>query len=226
MIFSGKIKWYMWAHTFAVAASTQTLVDALKRNINIHTLRVDPQFSSQLQRARKLEEASTALSNNDPSLTSLQLDGCLETESQSMEIACALAYNNSLRSLSLAGARLGTPAVKRLLSIVSNNTVMTALNLRSCLHSDEEAVMLADCLKTNRSITDLNLRGCTFGDVGVTSLRSGLRVNNVVTKLRCDGSLRELLPLVHLNEAMSCRGTTTAEEDCATALFESITHLK
>eukprot|EP00037_Helgoeca_nana_P037250 m.15216 g.15216 ORF g.15216 m.15216 type:complete len:1248 (-) comp8608_c0_seq1:338-4081(-) len=207
-------------------SSTQTLVTALKRNINISHLRVDAKFSARLQKARKLDEASTALSGNDPSLTSLQLDGCIESESQAMEIACAIAYNNSLRSLSLAGARLGAPASRRLLAVLSENIVMTALNLTECLHSDEEAMMLSDCLKTNRSIAALNLRGCTFGEAGIAAIVSGLRVNNIVTQLRCDPPLRALLPLVHINERMSIRGAQKTEADCADLLFQSIANLK
>ena len=63
-------------------SSMRVLIDALKRNINIRTLRVDPQFLMRLQRARKMQEATTRLAKGDSMLTSLNLDGCIESEAQ------------------------------------------------------------------------------------------------------------------------------------------------
>jgi len=136
------------------------LVDALKSNINIRTLRVDKVLSNRLQKARKLHDAVSTLRRNDPTLVDVNLEACIDTEEQAADIVTALSENTIVKSLGLQKNRLGTTTLRRLFGWIATSQTLTSLNVEGCIATDDEFRMMVRQLRHHYDLSLWQLRRC------------------------------------------------------------------
>ncbi len=130
------------------------------------------------------------IADNDPTLTSLDLEFNPIGDEEVKSLACALSTNTTLTSLKLIRSRqIGDEGVKSLANALKNNETLKEIDLCDNEIGDEGFKSLANALKNNETLREVNLDYNRIGYEGAKSLASALSTN---TNLRLNLSYNQI----------------------------------
>ena len=141
-----------------------------------------------------LPETLYKIINNDPELTSLNLDNSsldfskrlVLTDIDIKNLAEALANNTHLKSLSLRNINISTVGLSYLCTALKSNKTLQVLNLSYNPIKKEGLVSLFEALKENQSLQKLSLRGVSIFPAELASLETFLIDNFSIRELEVD----------------------------------------
>jgi len=178
--------------------ATTCIVNVLKKNTTLRSLNLKDTSIT----APGAESIALALSSNSTGISSLkELDlSCNRSmgEDGIEAIAKSLSKkdnknndydddvdgNTTLQILKLDGNRIRLQAAQSLHTMITSNSTLVQLNLRSCFIYDEAAELISDSLASSScSLQSLNLQGNRIGVVGAGHLGRALTKNRSLTML-------------------------------------------
>ena len=113
--------------------------------------------------------------NNDPSLTTLDLNDNEIGDDGAQALAIALENNTSITEFNLEYNQIGDEGAQALATALQKNNSLTVLNLGYNEIVDEGAQALATVLRNNISIMELNLGSNEIGDASAQALAIALQ---------------------------------------------------
>ena len=136
------------------------------------------------QSSSRAMETMRRMSENDPTMTTLNVsDESIGTAGASA-LAEALKVNKTLKTLDIGVNSIGYAGVTAFAeALVVNNTV-TTLYVWSNSIGDAGASALAEALKVNKTLMALNIADNSIGADGASALAEALKVNKTLTVLR------------------------------------------
>jgi Ran GTPase-activating protein (RanGAP) involved in mRNA processing and transport len=169
------------------------------------------------------------ISNNDPLLTSIQLNRGMFQAGMIQNLAKAMETNTNLQSIDLSGVPLTDIDIRTIIHILKTHS-LSSIDLSQTNLTDTSATAIAEALKVNTSLKTINLASNQIGAAGGQKIIEAVKVNTSLqmvnlsknTRLRAGGdaigeALANNTSITHLNLS-SCFITPAAVINIARAL--------
>ena len=128
------------------------------------------------------------MSENDPTLTALDVNSNSIGDAGASALAEALKVNKTLMMLNVHNNDIGDHGASALADALKVNKTLTKLSLYRNSIGATGASALAEALKVNKTLTELNVAGNSIGDAGASALAEALKVNNKLMMLDVQGN--------------------------------------
>jgi hypothetical protein len=142
--------------------------------------------------ARALKSKGCVIETLSISLCDIKSDGIID-------ISTALAQNDTLKSISLAGSDISKAV----------NPWLLGNNVMASLFNTERKVGLAEALSVNTSLTSINLNQCYIDDANFNSLAKSFESNTMLTNIETERNGDVILRVIARNKRLKKHRETT-----------------
>ena len=141
----------------------------------------------------ELREYIRKLKENDPKLTSIDLEYNKIGDDGAQALAEMLTVNHTLTLINLRYNKIGDDGARAVAKMLNVNHTLTSIDLRDNNIGDDGAQALAEMLKVNQALTSINLGDNKIREMGGRALADALKVNCSLDSINL-GSVTMFLP--------------------------------